>query len=58
MLLAYLYVSKHQEEWQYDRENLQEGIVFCYVDNITDNFCSEFGYIGFKSQIGGLVRTA
>ena len=33
-------------------------ISYSYVKNITDDWCSEFGYICFKKNIGGLIRTA
>ena len=29
---------------------------FCYVKNIDDDFCSEFGTIAFKSIFGGVRR--
>lgn len=57
-LYALLYVSKDEDEWEYDREDIQHGIALAYVKNIDDDFCSEFGSIGIKPQFGGLVRTA
>lgn len=57
-LLALLYVSKHKEEWEYDRDDLKEGTALAYVVNIDDEWCSEFGSIGVKPQWGGLCRTA
>jgi hypothetical protein len=53
-----LYVSPHADEWQYDNEDLKEGYPLVYVKNATDNTCSEYGSIGIKSSIGGLVRVA
>lgn len=57
-LYALLYVSKDEEEWEYEKEDLECGIALAYVKNITDDCCSEFGSIGVKPQFGGLVRTA
>lgn len=43
-------------EYKQDYEDLDNGIQLVYVYNATDNVLSEFGYITFKKQIGGLVR--
>lgn len=53
-----LYVSKHVEEWEADKEDLKEGIPLVYVINVDDMECSEYGSIGVKSFFGGLLRTA
>ncbi len=57
-LLALLYVSKHKEEWQMDREDLKDNIALSYVYNVDCPDLSEFGSIGFAQRLGGLVRTA
>ena len=57
-LLAYLYVSQHEDEWGYDRDDLRQGTPIAYVENLDDSSLSEFGGIGIKSQFGGLCRTA
>lgn len=57
-LLAFLYVSKDKDEWGYDRDDLEQGYPLAYVKNLDDDMCSEFGSIGVKPQLGGLVRTA
>jgi hypothetical protein len=57
-LYTILYVSKDKEEWQKDIDDIKENIIFAYVYNKDDDFCSEFGSICFKSNIGGLVRVA
>lgn len=57
-LYTMLYVSKHQEEWERDIEDIDNDICCAYVKNISDDWCSEYGYIGFKKFIGGLVRVA
>lgn len=55
-LLNLFYVSKYKDEWEMDRNNILEGTACVYVKNLSDDYCSEFGYIGFKCIGGGLVR--
>lgn len=50
------YVSDSPEEWESDKVELKEGYQLVYVKNVTDDFCSEFGSVAFKQNIGGLVR--
>lgn len=56
-LLAFLYVSKEVEEWEYDAEDLKNNIQLAYVKNLTDDTCSEYGSIGVTPVFGGIVRT-
>ena len=58
VLLTVFYVSQYTEEWSIDNNNIDENTQLCYVKNLSDDYCSEFGYINFRKQIGGLVRTA
>ena len=51
-------VSSHKEEWEDDREDLQDGYACCYVWNIDDDMCSEFGSIQFRPMNGGVKRIA
>mgnify|MGYP001775309211 CR=1 FL=1 len=51
-----LYVSPDKEEWENDKANIKDGYVFAYVENIDDDFCSEFGSIVIRPQFGGLMR--
>ena len=51
-----LYVSPDTDEWQRDKDDIKEGYVFAYVENIDNDWCSEFGSIAVKPSIGGLVR--
>ena len=51
-----LYISPDTDEWQRDKEDIKDGYVFAYVENVDDPWCSEFGSIAVKSQFGGLVR--
>lgn len=55
--LAFLFVSDHEEEWEQDKEDLQQGYPFVYIKNVSADWCSEFGSIGIKPCIGGLKRT-
>ncbi len=57
-LLALLYVSKHKEEWQIDKEDIKDSIALSYVYNVDCPEYSEFGSVGFSARYGGLVRTA
>ena len=51
-----LYVSSNKEEWESDKEDIKNGYVFAYVENVDTPWCSEFGSIAVKPSIGGLVR--
>lgn len=53
-----LYVDNYFDEWKYFDSDLKDNITFIYAYNDTDNNCSEFGSIGVKSNIGGLIRTS
>lgn len=55
---SFLYVSKHEDEWERDNNDIAEGYAFVYVYNSTDEMCSEYGSIGIKPCFGGVVRTA
>ena len=44
------------EDWQMETDDLKDGYAFCYVKNIDDDFCSEFGTIAFKPIFGGVYR--
>lgn len=52
------YVGTDKEEWEQDKEDLRENYAFVYVYNKTDNWCSEFGTIGIRKNIGGLIRVS
>lgn len=57
-MLSVFYVSADESEWESDREDMKTGEQLCYVKNIENEDCSEFGYICFKKSFGGLMRTA
>lgn len=56
-LYSLLYVSKHEEEWDYDRDDIKHNIALSYVVNINEESFSEFGSIGIRPQFGGVIRT-
>lgn len=52
------YVGTDKEEWEEEKEDLKQNYAFVYVYNKTDNWCSEFGTIGIRRNIGGLIRVS
>ncbi len=57
-MLSVFYVSDTESEWKTDRADLKNGEQLCYVQNIDNPDYSEFGYICFQKNCGGLMRTA
>lgn len=55
-LYTILFVANDVKEWKRDKKELKEGIAFSYVYNVDTDWCSEFGSVLVKSNIGGLVR--
>jgi len=55
-LYSLLYVSQHEQEWDYDRDDIKHNIALSYVVNINEESFSEFGSIGIKPQYGGVIR--
>lgn len=56
MLDSLLYVSDYEEEWEMDREDIQDGYALAYVYNYDIPEYSEFGSIAVQNRFGGLVR--
>lgn len=56
-MYSLLYVSKHTEEWEMDRADIQKERVFVYVVNNDMPDFSEFGIIGIRPSFGGVIRT-
>ena len=50
------YVSTDMNEWEQDKEDLKHNYAFVYVYNKSADWCSEFGSIAIKKNIGGLIR--
>lgn len=57
-LYHFLYVSDHEDEWDMDWEDIKDNYVMCYVWNVDDELCSEFGTIMVRQKFGGLTRIA
>lgn len=55
-LYSLLYVSQHENEWDYDKDDIKHNIALSYVVNINEECFSEFGSIGIKPQYGGVIR--
>ena len=56
--LSLLYVSAEEEEWEQDNQWLSEGYPMAYVVNLDNESYSEFGSIGVRPSMGGILRTA
>lgn len=57
-LLDLYYVSRDEDEWGIDHKELRSGTPLCYVVNLTEPCCSEFGYVEISVSGGGLLRVA
>lgn len=57
-LYSFLYVSKYDDEWERDIEELKNGTCMSYVYNKDVEYCSEFGHIQIQGFGGGLMRIA
>ena len=55
--LSLMFVGKHEDEWDRELKDLKDGSCFTWTENLDCPECSEFGIIGFKQSMGGLVRT-
>lgn len=53
-MYSFLYVSKSQDEWDYDINDLENDCCYAFVWN---NEIEDIGLIGVKSAMGGIVRT-
>jgi len=57
-LLDLFYVSRHDEEWERDRIDLELKRPFVYARNLDDGILSDLGCIGIEVSGGGVIRTA
>lgn len=55
--LALFYVSQNEDEWSQDKKDIIKGQVYSRVLNLQCEYDSDFGYIGVKPVMGGVVRT-
>ena len=51
-------LSKHEDEWKYDNEGLNDGYVYVNSVNISEGMYSEIGAITVRPVMGGLERIA
>lgn len=54
--LDILYVSKYEEEWEIEKNQIEENMIFSYCRNLKIQEFSEYGIIGVIRAFGGLVR--
>lgn len=57
-LLSLLYVSADEDNWEYERNDIKDGITYCYVANLDSEYDSDWGTIGIAPSQGGVLRTA
>lgn len=57
VMRSILYVSKHKDEWEADRSDLDEGRAIAYGLIGFDEMYGEYGSIGVMPANGGLKRT-
>ena len=59
-LLSLLFVGSEKDEWEYDRQDLENGQALAMVFNVngSDDMNDEMGYIGIAPSMGGIARTA
>ena len=57
-LYTLLFVSKYEEEWEYDNTDMEVEEALCYVINKDYEQNSEFGHCAIRPANGGLERTA
>ena len=55
VLDSLLYVSRYDEEWEDEIENLKDGYVMTYTVNYLNPDCSEFGDIAFSTTPEGEI---
>ena len=56
LMYSLLFVSKYEEEWEMEDEEIEGGYVLAWVENIDMPDCSEMGTIVVEPSIGGLRR--
>lgn len=57
-MLSFLFVSKYSNEWNDDKQDLQNNCPMVYVENLDEPMFSEFGSIVIEPHYGGVIRTA
>lgn len=54
--LTLLFVSRYEDEWKVEKDDLISGYAMSYVINLDDPICSEYGSVGILLRNGGVVR--
>ena len=57
LLIDLFYVTKYEEEWPMNIENLKNNRQLVYTYNLTNPYFSERGTIRFSVNLGGVLRT-
>lgn len=55
-MLDMLYVSNNVDNWELEREELQEGLVNVFTSDLVNDYYSESGVISISGINGGIVR--
>lgn len=57
-MYSYLCISPYEEDWEHmlRRRGADLFMVYAYVQNMSDDLCSESGYILVRSGYNGMVR--
>ena len=55
---SFLFVSKYEDEWVLDNNDIRNGYAYAYVYNYDVPEYSEIGLIGIQPRFGGLIRTS
>jgi len=56
MIYMYLYVPTDDGTWEEEKDDIDNGLVLCYANNINNPSLSQNGDISFKTVFGALRR--
>ena len=56
MIYMYLYVPTDDDTWEEENDDIDNGLVLCYANNISNPSLSQNGDISFKTVFGALRR--
>ena len=55
--LVLMYVGSEEDEWEIERDGIEKGYTYAYVENLYEPDYSEFGSIRVLPYKNGLLRT-
>ena len=55
--LVLMYVGSEEDEWEIERDGIEKGYTYAYVENLYEPDYSEFGSIHVLPYKNGLMRT-